>query len=71
MENFEVIREVLRRRSCQTAERIAGTARQMFQFEISPSQVAGCMRSLVARGLASSSKDENGKTVYWIQEDKD
>lgn len=29
-----VIREVLQRRSCQTAERIAGTARQLEDFFI-------------------------------------
>lgn len=69
MTNEEAIRGVLARRSCQTAERIAGMAMQMYQYKMSPAQVSGVMRSLIGRGLASSSKDENGRTVYWIREE--
>lgn len=69
MTKQEAIVGVLERLSCQTAEQIAGMAMQMYQHKMSPAQVSGVMRSLTGRGLASSSKDENGRTVYWIREE--
>lgn len=70
MTKQEAIVGVLERLSCQTAERIAGMAMQMYQFEVSPAQVSGTMRAMVARGQAGSSKNENGKTVYWLNKEK-
>ena len=70
MTKQEAIIGVLERLSCQTAERIAGMAMQMYQFKVSPSQVSGVMRAMVSRGQASSSKNAEGKTVYWLVKEK-
>ena len=69
MTKEEVIIKVLTRTSCQTAERIAGMAMQTYQFKMTPSQVSGTMRAMVARGQAGSSKNEYGKTVYWLNKE--
>lgn len=70
MTKQEVIVGVLERLSCQTAERIAGMAMQMYQFKMTSAQVSGTMRAMVARGQAGSSKNEHGKTVYWLNKEK-
>lgn len=70
MTNAEAVVGVLSRLSCQTAERIAGMAMQMYQYKMTPAQVSGVMRAMVSRGQAASSKDQNNKTVYWLTEEK-
>ena len=57
MTKQEAIVGVLERLSCQTAERIAEMAMQMYQFKVSPAQVSSTMRGMVARDQAGSSKN--------------
>ena len=69
MTKQEAIVGVVERRSCQTSERIAGMAMQMYQLKVTHAQVSGTMRAMVARGQAGSSKNEHGKTVYWLNKE--
>ncbi|MCI6366974.1 MAG: hypothetical protein MR911_10840 [Spirochaetia bacterium] len=69
MTNKEVVEEVLRRVSGQTAKQISVLAFYFFNYEMSPEQAGGALRSLARDDKICSSRNENGANVYWLKED--
>ena len=66
MTNKEMIVDVLNTYGAMTSRQIAVQLNNKKGVVLSPAQVAGALRPLVAKGLAANSKDSYGKTVYWI-----
>lgn len=70
MTNKDVILQVLSAHSCLTAMEVRQFAKRLCNYDITPQAVAGAMRPLIAAGLvASGSRPDNGKTVYWLMGD--
>lgn len=70
MTNKDVIIKVLSKYPCLTAMEVRQFAKRLCDYDITPQAVAGAMRPLIAAGLAaSSSRPDNGKTVYWLNKD--
>lgn len=69
MTNVEVVTKVLERISCQTSRQIATAAKRMFDYDITPAQVGGSLRSLANKNKICSSNCGNGATVYWLVEE--
>lgn len=66
MSNKEVVVEILKTYGCSTSKEIANIAHRKYEVSISPAQVAGVLRPLIARGHAASSKSDKNTTVYWL-----
>ena len=66
MSNKEVVVEILSTYGAMTSTQIAVQAQVKKGFSITPAQVAGVLRPLIATGKAASSKNEYNKNVYWI-----
>jgi DNA-binding PadR family transcriptional regulator len=66
MENKEMVIEVLNDYGAMTSRQIAVQINLRHNVVLSPAQVAGALRPLVAKGIAANSKDSHNKTVYWI-----
>lgn len=69
MTNIEVVTKVLEIISCQTSRQIATAAKRMFDYDITPAQVGGSLRSLANKNKICSSNCGNGATVYWLIEE--
>ena len=68
--NREMIVEVLNTYGAMTSKQIANIVNRDFKTTITPSQVAGAIRPLIATGKAAASKDAYGKAVYWTNKEK-
>lgn len=66
MDKKEAVVKVLDTYGCSTSKEIAVLALRDFGLALTPAQVAGTMRPLIAKGLAASSKDSKGATKYWL-----
>ena len=66
MENKEMVVEVLNDYGAMTSRQIAVQINLRHDVVLSPAQVAGAMRPMVAKGYAANSKDSHNKTVYWL-----
>ena len=66
MEKQEVVKMVLELSGCQSSKSISAMAMRKFGFEISPAQVSGVLRAMIARGEAASSSDGAGQKLYWL-----
>lgn len=64
--NKEMIIEVLDTYGAMTSHQIAVQINNKMGVVLTPAQVAGALRPLIARGEAANSKNAYGKTVYWI-----
>ena len=71
MENREVVREILEMSGCQSSKSISAMAKRKFGFEISPAQVSGVLRAMVAKGEVASSSDGSRQKLYWIMRRKE
>lgn len=58
--------EVLNTYGAMTSRQICVQINNTKGVVLTPSQVAGALRPLVAKGIAATSKDERNQTRYWI-----
>lgn len=68
MTNKELVVEALNTYGAMTSRQIAVQVNNKKGVVLTPAQVAGALRPLVAKGIAANSKDSHNKTVYWITE---
>jgi hypothetical protein len=66
MSNREMVVEVVDKYGAMTSKQAANLVYREYGITLTPAQVAGSLRPLVAQGKAATSKDAYGKTVYWI-----
>lgn len=66
--NKELITEVLTTYGAMTSKQIAVQVYNKMGVSLTPAQVAGTLRPLVAQGKAANSKDGRGQTRYWMVE---
>ena len=66
MSNKELVIEILKTYGCSTSKEISNLAIRKYNIHITPSQVAGVMRPLIAKGIAASSKNSKNITTYWM-----
>lgn len=67
--NKEAVFNALKTYGCSTSKQIANLIHKDYNINITPTQVAGSIRSLIKSGMAASSKDGYNKTYYWINND--
>ena len=65
MEKKDLVKEVLNTYGCSTSKEIANLIYRNYGIQITPAQVAGVIRPMIAKGLAASSKNDKNVTVYW------
>lgn len=68
--NKEMVMEVLGEYGAMTSRQIAVQINNKMGVVLTPAQVAGALRPLVAQGKAANSKDSHGKTVYWLNKEE-
>lgn len=66
MEKKEMVIKILKESGTLTAKQISAFAKRKYSFDITPQGASGVLRPLIAQGFAASSKDEHGKTRYWL-----
>lgn len=64
--NKEMVIEMLSTYGAMTSRQISVQLYNKKGISLTPAQVAGALRPLVAQGKAANSKDSYGKTVYWV-----
>lgn len=69
MTNKEIAVKVLNMYGCCTSKEIAHFARLRLNESMTPTQAAGAIRPLIAKGLAANSKNDKNVTVYWLTEE--
>jgi hypothetical protein len=66
MTNKEMVAEILAKYGAMTSKQIAVQLNVKMGVTLTPAQVAGALRPMVAAGLAANSKDGRGQTRYWM-----
>lgn len=66
MTNIEAVKAVLLNRGCQTAESIVLDAARLYQTNPNPNEVRSICRSLIRQGIVGTSRDDAGRTRYWL-----
>lgn len=66
MTTKEMVIEILKHHSCQTAFQIKGCIYRKFNENVTPQAVSGVMRPLIACGWAEKGNRSDGKMVYWL-----
>lgn len=66
MTNKEMVAEVLKEYGAMTTRQIAVQINNKLGVVITPAQVAGALRPMIAKGEAANSKDEKGQFRYWM-----
>ena len=66
MTNKEMVIKVFNTYGAMTSRQAAVQINNTEGVVLTPSQVAGAIRPLVAKGYVANSKDSYGKTVYWL-----
>jgi hypothetical protein len=66
MTNKEMVAQVLGDYGAMTSRQIAVQINNKLGVILTPAQIAGAVRPLIARGEAASSKDERNQTRYWL-----
>jgi hypothetical protein len=64
--NKEMVAEILSTYGAMTSKQIAVQLNIKKGVVLTPAQVAGALRPLVAQGKAANSKDGKGGTRYWL-----
>lgn len=64
--NKDYVVDVLSKYGAMTSRQIAVQVNVKHGITLTPSQVAGALRPLIAKGLAANSKDERNQTRYWL-----
>ena len=68
MTNKEMVAEILSTYGAMTSKQIAVQLNIKKGVVLTPAQVAGALRPLVAQGKAANSKYGRGQTRYWMVE---
>ena len=68
MNNKEMVVQMLTEYGAMTSRQIAVQINNKLGVVLTPTQVAGALRPLIVSGQAANSKDEHGKTRYWMVE---
>lgn len=66
MTNKEMVLNVMEQFGAMTSKQIAVQVNLHHNVILTPSQVAGTIRPLIAKGYAANSKDERNQTRYWL-----
>ena len=66
MTNKEMVAQVLNDYGAMTARQIAVQINNKLGVVLTPAQVAGALRPMIAKGEAANSKDGKGGTRYWL-----
>ena len=66
MTNKEMVVQVLGDYGAMTSRQIAVQINNKLGVILTPAQIAGAVRPLIAKGEAASSKDEHNQTRYWL-----
>ena len=66
MTNKEMVAEILSTYGAMTSKQIAVQLNIKKGVVLTPAQVAGALRPLVAQGKAANSKDGRGQMRYWM-----
>lgn len=69
MTNIEAVQKVLENYGCQDIYAIANDAKRLFGYEITPASAGAAARKMEKQGLVGSSKNEKGRTIYWLNKD--
>lgn len=70
MTNKEMVSEILGKYGAMTSKQIAVQLNVKMGITLTPAQVAGALRPMIAKGEVASSKDERNQTRYWRVENK-
>ena len=70
MTNKEMVAEILSTYGAMTSKQIAVQLNIKKGVVLTPAQVAGALRPLVAQGKAANSKVSHGKSVYWLNKEE-
>lgn len=62
----DIVRAVLARRSCVSAQDLARWVKRDIGLTMTPSAIAGVLRPMVNSGEVGSSNCGYGSTVYWV-----
>ena len=65
MTNREMVAEILSTYGAMTSKQIAVQLNVKKGVVLTPAQVAGALRPMIAKGEVASSKDERNQTRYW------
>ena len=68
MTNKEMVAQVLNDYGAMTARQISVQINNKLGVVLTPAQVAGALRPMVARGEVANSKDSRGQMRYWAEE---
>lgn len=68
MTNKEMVVQMLTEYGAMTSRQIAVQINNKLGVVLTPTQVAGALRPLIVSGQAANSRDEHGKTRYWMVE---
>lgn len=66
MTNKEMVAEILTKYGAMTSKQIAVQLNVKMGVIMTPAQVAGSVRALVASGQVATSKDERNQNKYWV-----
>lgn len=66
--NKEMVIEMLSTYGAMTSRQISVQLYNKKGVSLTPAQVAGALRPLIAQGKAANSKDGYGQTRYWMVE---
>ena len=66
MTNKEMVSKVLTEYGAMTPRQIAVQINNKLGVVLTPAQVAGVLRPMIAKGEAANSKDGKGGTRYWM-----
>ena len=66
MTNKEMVLNVMEQFGAMTSKQIVVQVNLHHNVILTPSQVAGAIRPLIAKGYAANSKDERNQTRYWL-----
>lgn len=69
MTNRELVVDVLETYGAMTSRQICVQVNNKHGVILTPSQVAGALRPLTAKGYSASSKDERNQNRYWITDE--
>lgn len=66
MTNREKVVKILNTYGAMTSKQCANLINREFGGIITPAQVSGAVRPLIAKGYIANSKDAHNKSVYWM-----
>lgn len=66
--NKEMVSEILKTYGAMTSKQIAIQLYNKMGVSLTPAQVAGSLRPLIAKGEVASSKDDRNQMRYWFVE---